>query len=99
MVRFDDVVIDLEHRRVTRQGMEVHLAPREYELLATLARHPDKVMTHRDLLRAVWGPAHERDVAYLRVAMRALRQKLEVDPTRPDRLRNEPAVGYRLRTG
>ncbi len=96
-IAFDDVLIDLERRRVTRGGEEIHLAPREYELLAVLARHPDKVITHRELLRAVWGPAHEEDVAYLRVAMRALRQRLERDPARPERLCNEPAVGYRLR--
>jgi two-component system KDP operon response regulator KdpE len=91
-----DVVIDLDKRRVTRAGEDVHLTPREYALLAELARHLGRVLTHPHLLRAVWGPAHEQDVEYLRVAARGLRLKLERDPARPQLIRNEPGIGYRL---
>ena len=68
----------------------------EYAVLAELARHPDKVLTHVALLRAVWGEAHVNDVEYLRVVMRGLRLKLERDPSAPIMFRNEPGVGYRL---
>lgn len=91
-----DVAIDLTARRVTRAGDEVHLTPREYGFLAELSRHPGRVVTHAHLLRAVWGPAHERDVEYLRVAARSLRRKLEDDPAAPALIRNEPGIGYRL---
>ncbi len=74
----------------------MRLTPKEYALLAELARHPGRVLTHVHLLRTVWGPAHVDDVEYLRVTMRALRRKLEPDPTAPALLRNEPGVGYRL---
>lgn len=96
-VSLGDVVIDLERRRVTREGSEVHLRPKEYALLAELARQPGKVLTHSHLLSTIWGPAHERDLEYLRVAARGLRVKLEDDPARPRMIINEPAVGYRLR--
>jgi two-component system, OmpR family, KDP operon response regulator KdpE len=91
-----DVAIDLSARLVTRAGEEVHLTPKEYGMLAELAKHPGRVITHTQLLRAVWGPGHERDVEYLRVAARGIRRKLEADPTTPALLRNEPGVGYRL---
>jgi DNA-binding response OmpR family regulator len=74
----------------------VHLTPKEYDLLAELARHPGKVLSHAQLLRTVWGPAHERNVEYLRITVRALRQKLEPEPARPRLIINEPGVGYRL---
>lgn len=90
------LAIDLFRRKVTRAGEEVHLTPKEFALLAELARHAGRVLTHRHLLRAVWGPAHEDHVDYLRVAIRALRQKLETDPVAPALIVNEPAVGYRL---
>jgi two-component system KDP operon response regulator KdpE len=90
------VTIDLEHRRVTRDGTAVHLTPKEYDLLAELAQHPGKVLSHAQLLRTVWGPAHERSVEYLRITVRALRQKLEPEPARPRLIVNEPGVGYRL---
>jgi two-component system, OmpR family, KDP operon response regulator KdpE len=99
VVRAGEVEIDLTRRRVTKGGEEVHLAPKEYGLLAELARHPGRVVTHAQLLRAVWGAAHERDVEYLRVAARGLRTKLEADPSAPVLLRNEPGVGYRLIAG
>jgi two-component system KDP operon response regulator KdpE len=96
IVRLGNVVIDLDARLVTRNGDEVHLRPKEYELLAELARFRGKVVTHRHLLQTIWGPAHEHDSEYLRVAARGLRKKLEEDPAMPRMLRNEPAVGYRL---
>ena len=91
-----DVAIDLSARLVTRGGEEVHLTPKEYGMIAELARHPGRVITHAQLLRAVWGPGHEHDVEYLRVAARGIRRKLETDPASPVLLRNEPGVGYRL---
>jgi len=91
-----DVTIDLSARLVTRAGEEVHLTPKEYGMIAELARYPGRVITHAQLLRAVWGPGHEHDVEYLRVAARGIRRKLEVDPATPTLLRNEPGVGYRL---
>jgi len=96
-LEFGDIRVDLFHRAVFRGGEAVHLAPKEYAVLAELARHPGRVLTHAHLLRAAWGPAQEGQVDYLRVAIRALRQKLEADPAAPARIVNEPAVGYRLR--
>lgn len=90
------LAIDLFRRRVTRDGENVHLTPKEFAVLAELARHAGRVLTHRHLLRAVWGPAHEDHIDYLRIAIRALRQKLEADPVAPALILNEPAVGYRL---
>ena len=95
-VEAGDVTIDLFRRTVMKGGEPVHLAPKEYGVLAELARHPGRVLTHGHLLRAVWGPAQEKQTEYLRVAVRALRQKLETDPARPKIILNEPAVGYRL---
>lgn len=95
-VRVADVVIDLDARLVTKRDREVHLTPKEYAFIAELARHPGRVKTHVQLLREVWGPAHDTDVEYLRVCVRNLRQKLEDDPTAPALIRNEPGVGYRL---
>lgn len=96
-VQLGDVEIDLTHRRVRRAGEEVHLSPKEYEVLAELARRPDRVISHAQLLRTVWGPAHEQRVDYLRIVVRNLRQKLEADPARPVLIQNEPGVGYRLK--
>ncbi len=90
------VTIDLVLRRVSRDDEEVHLTPKEYAVLAELAKHPGRVLTHAHLLRTAWGPAQETQTEYLRVAIRSLRQKLERDPARPQIIRNEPAVGYRL---
>lgn len=88
--------IDLFRHSTTRNNISVHLTPKEFAVLAELARHTGRVLTHRHLLRTVWGPAHEDHIDYLRVAIRALRQKLEDDPASPLLIRNEPAVGYRL---
>src|SRR4051794_5917057 len=95
-VRIGAVEIDLERRLVRRNGQKVHLTPKEYAVLAALSRHPGRVVTHSQLLRTAWGPAQEGQTEYLRVTMRALRQKLEEEPTRPTLLINEPGVGYRL---
>lgn len=92
-----DVKLDLARRRVTVRGADVRLTPIEYRLLATLARHPGRVLTHEQLLREVWGPAHTAQHHYLRVYMAQLRGKLERDPARPELLITETGVGYRLR--
>jgi two-component system KDP operon response regulator KdpE len=96
-VEIGDVAIDLDHRRVTRAGAEVHLAPKEYGVLALLAAKPDRVLSHTQILRDVWGPAQADRVEYLRIVVRNLRQKLEADPARPALIVNELGVGYRLR--
>jgi len=93
------VTIDLFRRAVSRDGADVHLTPKEYAVLAELAKQPGRVLTHAHLLKTAWGPAQERQTEYLRVAVRALRQKLERDPKNPQLIVNEPAVGYRLAAG
>ena len=90
------VVIDLLKRNIRRDGTEVHVTPKEWALLEELAKHPGRVLTHETLLRSVWGPAHVGQTEYLRVGIRALRQKLEDEPSRPKMIVNEPGVGYRL---
>jgi two-component system KDP operon response regulator KdpE len=95
-LRFDDVEIDLAARVVRKGAAEVHLAPKEFALLAELAANAGKVVTHAHLLRTIWGPGHETDVEYLRVAARGIRRKLEGETDTPSRIRNEPGVGYRL---
>jgi two-component system, OmpR family, KDP operon response regulator KdpE len=95
-IRAGDVEIDLDMRRVTRDGAAVKLSPREYDVLTRLASGHGKVLTHKDLLTAVWGPAHADDTQYLRVFIGQLRQKLETDPSAPRMLLTEPGVGYRF---
>jgi two-component system KDP operon response regulator KdpE len=95
-LRFGKVEVDLERRKVTRDGREVHLTPIEYRLLACLAQHLGMVVTHRVLLREVWGPSHVEHTHYLRIYMKQLREKLETDPVRPRYLVTETGVGYRL---
>src|SRR5437868_5631903 len=90
------VTIDLYHRRVSKDGQPIRLTPKEYALLAELAKHRGRVLSHPHLLRTVWGPAQENQTDYLRVAIRSLRQKLEAEPSRPQLIINEPGVGYRL---
>ncbi len=92
----DDLVFDLLRRTVTRRGEGVHLAPLEYKLLTTLARHADLVTTHRQLLREVWRPGHAEDSTYLPMFVRRLRQKLEDNPAQPQHLLTEVGVGYRF---
>jgi two-component system, OmpR family, KDP operon response regulator KdpE len=88
--------IDLQRRRTMRGGEEVHLTPIEFRLLACLAQHLGMVVTHRQLLREVWGPSHIEHTHYLRIYMKQLRDKLEDDPIRPKHLLTETGVGYRL---
>jgi two-component system KDP operon response regulator KdpE len=92
-----DLEIDLVKRRVLRGGAEVHLTPIEYRLLAKLVENAGKVMTHRQLLREVWGPGYVEQTQYLRVYMGQLRHKLEAEPGRPRYLVTEPGIGYRLK--
>lgn len=92
-----DLSVDLVRRVVRRGRQEVHLSPKEYELLAELVANAGKVLTHRHILAKVWGPAHVEDAPYLRVFIRNLRHKLEPDPARPTHIMTEPGVGYRLR--
>ncbi|MGN6377278.1 MAG: response regulator transcription factor [Sphingomonas sp.] len=89
--------IDLGARTVRNRGEDIHLTPKEYGFLAELAKRPGRVVTHSHLLREVWGPGHEHDVEYLRVAVRGVRKKLGEDAAGQSIIRNEPGVGYRLR--
>jgi len=91
-----DFRIDLDGRRVHIRGNEVRLTPKEFDLFVYLARHPNRVLTHRTLLEAVWGEASQEQPEYLRVFMGQLRKKLEADPSNPRYLVTEPWVGYRF---
>jgi two-component system, OmpR family, KDP operon response regulator KdpE len=91
------IKVDFERRLVFRGQEEVHLTPIEYKLLAALIKHRGKVVTHRQLLKEVWGPSYTEQNPYLRIFILNLRRKLEADPTRPQYLLTEPGVGYRLR--
>lgn len=95
-IEVGDLRIDVATRRVTIAGKEVRLTRREFDVLWYLARHANRIVTHQQLLREVWGPAQENEVNYLRVYIRHLRQKLGDDSTRPRYIGNEPGVGYRL---
>lgn len=97
VVVIGDLCIDLAVRRVMLAGQEIHLTPIQYDLLAVLARHAGKVVTHTQLLKEVWGPHYEQERHYLRVYMGQLRRKMEADPARPRYLLTELGVGYRLR--
>jgi two-component system KDP operon response regulator KdpE len=96
VIRAGDIEIDLVKRLVTRAGEPVRLSPREYDLLSKLAEAGGKVLTHRQLLTAVWGPANVEDVQYLRVFIGHLRQKLEADASSPRHITTEAGVGYRF---
>lgn len=96
VVRFGSIEVDLPMRHVRRDGELVHLTPLEYRLLATMIRHSGRVLTHRQLLRDVWGPSHVESSHYLRIYMAHLRQKLERDPAQPEHIITETGVGYRL---
>ena len=92
----EDAIIDIEARKATRGGKEVHLTPIEFRIIACLAKHLGMVVTHRQLLSEVWGPTHLADTHYLRIYMKQLRDKLEIDPVRPRHFVTETGVGYRL---
>lgn len=96
-VNVGNVTIDLLNRTVTKAGAEVHLTPKEYAVLAQLAKHPGRVITHGQMMAQVWPHEVEHHVEYLRVIVRGLRQKLEDDPQRPRIIGNELGIGYRLR--
>jgi two-component system KDP operon response regulator KdpE len=96
---FGDVTVDLVRRQVTAAGQEVHLTPTEYRLLTTLIKHAGKVLTHRQLLKEVWGPDSTHETHYLRVYINQLRAKLGDNAARPALILTEPAVGYRLQDG
>jgi two-component system KDP operon response regulator KdpE len=96
LISFGDVSIDLARRSVERAGESLHLTPIEYRLLTHLAAHPHCVLTHRQLLQAVWGPNHAQDTHYLRVYMGQLRKKIEHDPAQPRHLVTETGIGYRF---
>ena len=95
VLRVGEIEIDIPHHRVTMRGAEVDLTPKEFAFLVALARHPGRVLTHRMLLREVWGPDYGVETQYLRVYASHLRKKLDDDPARPY-LVTEPGVGYRL---
>jgi two-component system KDP operon response regulator KdpE len=90
------IEIDVLKHRVTRDGVEVRLTPREFDLLAFLVRHAGKVVTHQQILAAVWGPGHREDTQYLRVYVRQLRAKLEDAAAAPSLIVTEPGIGYRF---
>ncbi len=96
VLEFGDVRIDLVRRKVERAGVALHLTPLEYRLLTHLASHPNRVLTHPQLLKAVWGPSHSEDTHYVRIYMGHLRAKLEADPSQPQHLITELGVGYRF---
>ena len=95
-ISFGDISVDLDERMVRRRGESVHLTPIEFKLLTHLVHHPNRVLTHRQLLRNVWGGTHVEHSHYLRVFMANLRRKLEADPSRPQHLITEIGVGYRF---
>jgi two-component system KDP operon response regulator KdpE len=95
LFRSGDLTVDLVRRIVTVRGKEVKFSPREYDLLRLLVAHAGKVLTHNMILREVWDP--QTDVQYLRIYIRALRQKIEADTERPEYIMTETGVGYRLR--
>jgi len=96
VIRAGALTVDFPKRLVTRDGEMVHLSPKEYDLLAKLAQNAGKVMQHRELLMAIWGPAHVEDTQYLRVFIGQLRQKIEGDASTPRLILTEPGIGYRF---
>jgi two-component system KDP operon response regulator KdpE len=99
LLRVGGVEIDSVRHRVTRAGAEIKLTPKEFELLSFLARHAGRVLTHKQILTAVWGPAHTADTQYLRVYVGQLRQKIEDRPDDPQIILTEPGIGYRVAEG
>jgi two-component system KDP operon response regulator KdpE len=94
-----DLEVDSVRHRATRAGAELKLTPKEFELLSFLARHAGRVVTHKQILTAVWGPAHTEDTQYLRVYVGQLRQKVEKEPSDPHIVLTEPGIGYRIAEG
>jgi two-component system KDP operon response regulator KdpE len=98
-VEVDGLVLDMDKRRVTKNGAPVKLTPKEYDLICVLARHAGRVVTHGQILTSVWGPAHKDDTQYLRVFIGQLRAKIESDPATPTIIRTEAGIGYRFSEG
>jgi two-component system KDP operon response regulator KdpE len=96
VLRVADIEIDSLRHRVSRAGAELKLTPKEFELISFLAKHPGRVLTHKQILAAVWGPAHTQDTQYLRVYVGQLRQKIEARPDDPKIILTEPGIGYRI---
>jgi two-component system KDP operon response regulator KdpE len=96
IVQFGELEVDQASRQVRRAGVEVRLTAKEYALLQLLVQHRGKVVTHRQILRELWGPNAEENTHYLRVYMTHLRQKLEADPSNPKHLKTDTGIGYRL---
>lgn len=96
MIRFGNITIDLARRIVSCYEKPLHLTPIEYKLLTYLASQPDRVVTHGQLLKSVWGPGHTEDTHYVRVHMGNLRKKIEINPSMPQHLLTETGVGYRF---
>ena len=94
-LRLGPLTIDTAAHKVTRDGVEIHLTPKEFDLLCALAEAPGRVLTHRHLLSRIWGPAHVEDVPYLRVFIGQLRSKVEAEPNAPQLIQTEPGIGYR----
>ena len=99
LIRFGEISIDLTRRLVERNGQTVRLTPIEYRLLTCLASQPNRVITHRQLLKLVWGPGHAEDTHYVRVHMANLRKKIELDASMPRHLLTESGIGYRFVSG
>jgi two-component system, OmpR family, KDP operon response regulator KdpE len=96
VLRVGNLEVDAVRHRATRGGAELKLTPKEFELLSFLAKHPGRVVTHKQILTAVWGPAHTEDTQYLRVYIGQLRQKVEERPDDPKIVLTEPGIGYRI---
>jgi len=96
VLRVANLEVDAVRHRATRGGAELKLTPKEFELLSFLAKHPGRVLTHKQILTAVWGPAHTEDTQYLRVYIGQLRQKVEEHPDDPEIVLTEPGIGYRI---
>jgi two-component system, OmpR family, KDP operon response regulator KdpE len=99
VLRVGNLEVDVVRHRATRSGTELKLTPKEFELLSFLSKHAGRVLTHRQILTAVWGPAHTEDTQYLRVYVGQLRQKVEEHPDDPRIILTEPGIGYRIAEG
>ncbi len=95
-IEVGDFVVDVERHLVRVRGAEVRLTPKEFDLLHHMIKHPGRVLTHRSILSAIWGPNYSEQIEYLRVFLGNLRKKIELDPARPEYIRTEPWVGYRF---
>jgi two-component system, OmpR family, KDP operon response regulator KdpE len=98
-IEVEDLAIDMDRRRVSKNNTELKLTPKEYDLLCVLARHAGRVVTHGQILTSVWAPAHKGDTQYLRVFIGQLRAKIESDPAAPTIIRTEAGIGYRFSEG